>query len=62
VSLLRGVNRFSSLPGRCSITVRKRPTSVQTPGAVITSADMTVRLPIPRTPQARHCCPTSLGG
>ena len=31
LSLLRGVRRFSSLPGRCSITVRSRPTSLSAP-------------------------------
>src|SRR4051812_49093932 len=31
LSLLRGVNRFSSGPGRCSITVRSRPTSLLAP-------------------------------
>ena len=55
-SLLRGVNRLSSLPGRCSSTVRNRPTSERTSGAVIASTDMTVRLPIRRTRQATPRC------
>ena len=31
LSLLRGVSRFSSSPGRWSITVRSRPTSLSAP-------------------------------
>jgi hypothetical protein len=31
LSLLRGVSRFSSGPGRCNMTVRNRPTSLSTP-------------------------------
>ena len=50
-SLLRGVNRLSSLPGRCSSTVRNRPTSERTPGTVTASTDMTVRLPIRERPR-----------
>jgi hypothetical protein len=50
--LFRGVNRFNSLPGRCNSTVRNRPTSDRTPGAVTASTDMTRRLPIVETRQA----------
>src|SRR5687768_2689719 len=36
-SLLRGVSRASSGPGRCSITVRSRPTSLFAPTVAMTS-------------------------
>ena len=60
--VIAGVNRLSSLPGRCSSTVRNRPTSDRTPDTVTASTDMTVRLPIPRTPQARHVARLALAG
>ena len=48
--------------GRCSSTVRNRPTSERTPGTVTASTDMTVRLPITRTPQARRVAGLALAG
>src|SRR5215210_6407835 len=68
-SLLRGVSRVSSGPGRCSITVRRRPTSLVAPtegiGAVAADSSMAGRLaqPAPTAgPRSRDGCVGSCAG
>ena len=52
-SLLRGVSRFSSSPGRCSITVCSRPTSLSAPWGRAGSFALTMRRTLTRSQPAR---------